>query len=328
MTRESFHIYSEVDIPQCITSIRNTATQLRFPKIDIEQFLLAVSEITMNAIRHGGGGILEFSALEKGILRVTIQDEGKGIVNINEAMEDGFSAIGNSLGIGLRVAERSVDHMQIKSAPGEGTSVILEKHRPIDPERIDYGIVSLADAAYTLNGDQYIIKEYNGDSVLLGVIDGPGQGYDAYAVAHACKTYVEANYLESLDRLLEDLDEMIYDSNDDVGIAACFARITPDNIMYKGHGDTHSYLYQEGKLNRLFNEGARLGQLNKYRKGASLYQFDKTVRLIMCSDGIATLADEVKLSGSSQVVANKIFDNNHRVYGDATVLSVKYSPYE
>jgi len=320
-----FDIRTEQDLPQLMQCIREDGRSYGFARLDIEQFVLGVSEIGTNTVRHGGGGEATFSILKKGgVMRVVFDDNGPGISNIGQAKIEGFSTINNSLGIGLVVAQRSVDYLSIDSTPDSGTSITLEKHRPISPEVVDYGLVSIADAKYDFNGDQYLIKEYGGDSLLIGMIDGPGQGYDAYSIATSCKTYIEEHYLDPIDKILRDLDLMMNESRDIVGVTASIMRVTPGKMTYKGYGDTHAYLVKDGVYHALINQGGRLGNLKKYRPGVGEFVFDKKLQVILCTDGISVLPKRQALRGTAQQVANVLFDDHHKPHGDASVLSVKY----
>ena len=53
-------------------------------------------------------------------------DEGPGIENIQQAMEDGFST-GKSLGYGLPGAKRLSDQFSINSEVGKGTHIEIIK---------------------------------------------------------------------------------------------------------------------------------------------------------------------------------------------------------
>ena len=65
-------------------------------------------------------------------VRITISDTGPGIPDIERAMEEGFSTatpqvreMGFGAGMGLSNMKRNSDSMNIKSTPGEGTTVEL-----------------------------------------------------------------------------------------------------------------------------------------------------------------------------------------------------------
>ena len=93
----------------------------------------AVSEAVTNAVIHGYGG-------ERGIVRlegwteeqeftVRVRDEGRGIRNIQQAMEPMFTTdtTGERSGMGFTFMEAFSDEITVKSEPGKGTSVKLIK---------------------------------------------------------------------------------------------------------------------------------------------------------------------------------------------------------
>ena len=61
-----------------------------------------------------------------GGLMVVARDEGPGILNTQQALEDGYSTSG-SLGLGLPGAKRLMDEFEISSAVGKGTTVTVKK---------------------------------------------------------------------------------------------------------------------------------------------------------------------------------------------------------
>jgi serine/threonine-protein kinase RsbT len=57
---------------------------------------------------------------------IIAHDEGPGIPDVAQAMQDGYST-GNSLGLGLPRAKRLMDEFEIVSHPGKGTTVTIKK---------------------------------------------------------------------------------------------------------------------------------------------------------------------------------------------------------
>lgn len=111
------------DVARARKAVGAVMDEGRARPIQKTRFVTAVSEITRNAIVHGGGGVLMIyaHALPRAI-SVACRDEGGGIKNVEEAMRDGFSTAG-SLGRGLGGAKRLVDAFEIESTPGGGTTV-------------------------------------------------------------------------------------------------------------------------------------------------------------------------------------------------------------
>lgn len=93
----------------------------------------AVSEAVTNCVVHGyaekdGKIYITVSIFEKGLVRIKIRDRGVGIENIEKAMEPLFTTAGGErAGLGFAVMESFTDKVSVKSAPGKGTTVVLEK---------------------------------------------------------------------------------------------------------------------------------------------------------------------------------------------------------
>lgn len=125
-----------------------------FDKVDCAQVALAVSEIAGNALKFAGQGTLTIGLTDnnKG-LAISVQDKGPSLKNVKKVMVEGYSSMDGSLGIGLNAASRAMDELSIQSRLGQGTTVIMRKYRQIPAEEIEYGIISVNDPRYPVNGD-------------------------------------------------------------------------------------------------------------------------------------------------------------------------------
>lgn len=124
-------ISSDADIVAARQMGRTLAAQLGFTSSDLTLISMAISELARNIVRYAKRGeiILKFanSNGRAGII-VTARDEGPGIPNIPQAMQDGFSTSG-SLGLGLPGVRRLMDEFEITSEVGRGTMVSAKKWR-------------------------------------------------------------------------------------------------------------------------------------------------------------------------------------------------------
>ena len=110
-------------------AVRQRAVELGFSLVEQTKIVTAASELARNAIQHGGGGRAVIEALNDGMrrgLRLTFEDDGPGIANVELAMRDGFST-GGGLGLGLSGAKRLSNEFSIVSAPGQGTRVVITR---------------------------------------------------------------------------------------------------------------------------------------------------------------------------------------------------------
>lgn len=110
---------------------REAARALGFGMADQTRLATAISEISRNALRYGGGGSCEIVSVKQNGMReitITVQDHGPGIPDLEKAMTPGFST-GNSLGMGLPGAERLMDELKVESVPGRTQIVMVMRRR-------------------------------------------------------------------------------------------------------------------------------------------------------------------------------------------------------
>jgi serine/threonine-protein kinase RsbT len=127
---ETLPIRSDQDIVIVRQTVRAWAIEQTFGLVDQTKIVTAASELARNALTHGGGGSVRLEALNNGIrkgLRLTFQDRGPGIADIELAM-DGYTT-GSGLGLGLSGAKRLSNEFEIRSKPGEGTVVAITRWR-------------------------------------------------------------------------------------------------------------------------------------------------------------------------------------------------------
>ena len=106
------------------------------PTLDeLTEIKTVVSEAVTNAIIHGyenkGVGTVYINAwIEDDIINLTIKDEGIGIENLEEARQPLFTTKPEleRSGMGFTIMENFMDHIEITSAPQQGTTVYLTKH--------------------------------------------------------------------------------------------------------------------------------------------------------------------------------------------------------
>lgn len=124
-------IQSSEDVVGVRQAVRQRAVELGFNLIDQTKIVTAASELARNTVQYGGGGVVSVDGLEEGArrgLRLTFEDRGPGIANIELAMRDGYTT-GGGLGLGLSGARRLSNEFHVDSRPGEGTRVTIVRWR-------------------------------------------------------------------------------------------------------------------------------------------------------------------------------------------------------
>ena len=101
---------------------------------EIADLKTAVSEAVTNCIVHAyktqvGQIYITVDLFENGKVRVKIRDKGCGIENVKQAMEPLFTTGGEErAGLGFAVMESFTDCLKVRSTPGKGTTVTMDKY--------------------------------------------------------------------------------------------------------------------------------------------------------------------------------------------------------
>lgn len=106
-------------------TVKAWMVEQKFSLVEQTKLVTATSEIGRNALIYGGGGSALLERLLENCrlgIRVTIEDQGPGIVDIEQALQDAYTT-GNGLGFGLGGAKRLVMDFDICSKPGQGTRI-------------------------------------------------------------------------------------------------------------------------------------------------------------------------------------------------------------
>lgn len=120
-----------------IAQARQVATALAravgFDSVRASCVAVAVSELAGNLFFHAiKGGTITLVGLrregETGI-EIIAEDDGPGIPDLEQALQDGFSTAGG-LGSGLPGVKRLMDEFEITSTPGVGTRIVARKWQP------------------------------------------------------------------------------------------------------------------------------------------------------------------------------------------------------
>ena len=110
------------------------ASQLDPTLDEISDIKTAVSEAVTNCIIHAyrekpGEVALEMELNEGRVVRVSVEDKGVGILDVEQARQPFFTTVGGEerSGMGFTVMETFMDEVKVISKPGYGTIVIMYK---------------------------------------------------------------------------------------------------------------------------------------------------------------------------------------------------------
>jgi len=122
-------VESDTDIVAARQKGRALAVRLGFSSGEATMVATAISELARNIVLYAGHGEMIFGLESNGdgpILVITARDEGEGIADVRQAMQDGYSTTGR-LGVGLPGVKRLMDEFEISSIVGRGTVVVVKK---------------------------------------------------------------------------------------------------------------------------------------------------------------------------------------------------------
>lgn len=109
------------------------AAQLNPTVEEITDIRTAVSEAVTNAIIHGYDSrpmtVYMDAFIEGQTVRIVIRDSGRGIENVEQAMQPFYTSMPNAdrSGMGFAVMQAFMDEVHVVSKHGEGTTVTLVK---------------------------------------------------------------------------------------------------------------------------------------------------------------------------------------------------------
>ena len=125
---DTLQVRSSDDVVKVRQRTRTLAIEAGLSLVDQTKIVTAASELARNMIDYAGGGavLLEIIGTSKRGVRLTFEDRGPGIADIQLAMKDGYTT-GGGLGLGLGGAKRLASDFSIQSKPGEGTKIVITR---------------------------------------------------------------------------------------------------------------------------------------------------------------------------------------------------------
>jgi serine/threonine-protein kinase RsbT len=131
LRRDVLELRSAADVVQARHVSRRWAVEFGFTLVEQTKIVTAVSELARNTVEYGKGGTMTMEVLAENArtgLRLTFEDRGPGIADVDRAMQDGFTS-GGGLGLGLGGAKRLMSEFEIRSTPGQGTTIVVTRWR-------------------------------------------------------------------------------------------------------------------------------------------------------------------------------------------------------
>lgn len=313
-------IAGDDDLARAVLEVSRSAREVGFDAVGCASLSTAASELGRNILKYADRGELHISRLHDANrtgLEIVARDRGPGITDLDAALTDHHST-GGTLGLGLPGVKRLMDHFDIESRPGRGTSVTVRKYvareRPVRmptrsseprpptgradpaPDAPPPGEAGLEWAAAIrpcigerVSGDA-VYYEQRQNTLVVALIDGLGHGPDAHAAATAATDLLARNWEPDVIRALQLVASACSSSH---GVVASVAAINALDgaLTYAGVGNvTARVLSPRGS--RVFVSGNGVLGQSFARPPVQNAVLAGDDMLVLHSDGVSGAFDE------------------------------------
>jgi anti-sigma regulatory factor (Ser/Thr protein kinase) len=318
--------------PTHVSEARRTALRLAqdlaFSDVVQGRLALVVTEIAANVLKHAKGGRIVLSpAMQADAIDIFGLDQGPGISNLAQCLQDGFSTAG-SPGTGLGAIERQSDEWDVFTSPGKGTVIRARLNRgkpqPVGSPFETAGVV-IPYPGYSESGDAWAARVTPGKLTLLAV-DGLGHGPSAADAANAAVASFNARSDLSGAALMEEIGRALRSTR---GAAVGLAEIAAGSgtLSYTGVGNIAGVIFTDDLSSKhLVSMNGIVGHYTQ-RIRSFEYPWRPDSLLILHSDGLRTrwnLADYPGLAmRSPALIAAVLLRDAERGTDDALIAVVR-----
>ena len=275
------------------SKLRAVSRRMGFNDLKREQMELVCNEMVTNQNKFAeGNGLVQIweTAHPRPALDLFAFDYGKGILNINVAVQDGFTTAG-TMGKGLGAIRRLSSESEIYSLPLEnvgdcpwhGTAVwsrfYQDNHDDTLPHQIGGYTRAYQDSAF--NGDLFQVR-CNPNKTRWLHMDGLGHGREAAEVVEGIGYFLDDE--TPVDGLMQRLSRRLEGTRGAVGMV-CEIDATTQTFRICGVGDMVAYLIASGDKKAISFSPGVLGHAHRTPETTTL-SFPPQALLFTASDGL------------------------------------------
>ncbi len=289
---------------------------------------LVVTEAATNLIKHAGGGeiVVRIPRDSSSTLEILALDRGKGMVNLVECSEDGYSTAG-SPGTGLGAIHRLSRHDEIYSARDLGT-VLLARIGPASnaPTSFVTGAICAPALGEEVSGDAWMVQSSR-DYCRVVVADGLGHGPSAAEASQAAMRAAEANSSASLLDFISLAHARLRPTRG-AALAIAEIRLREGRVAFSGAGNISGAIVSDSQVRHMVSMNGTVGHEIRSPQEFS-YPWQPDSLLILHSDGINTHWSLDRYPGLFRrhptLIASVLFRDFRRGRDDATVVVVRHA---
>ena len=288
---------------------------------------LVVTEAASNVFFHAGGGEILLRRLRDAAadgFEVLAVDRGKGMRNVNQCTEDGYSTRGTA-GTGLGSIARNSDVFDVFSVPDRGTVLLAQIWNGVPSEKArQFGAVCVALSGEEVTGDGYAVL-MQPERTRIVLMDGLGHGQGAADATLAGLHAAHANPGLGPAALIERLHQVLRPTR---GAAVAVVEIEPgaQRLRFAGVGNCSGSIHDpakprsQGLTSHNGTGGAQMPRLQELG-----HSWPRDGLLIMHSDGLGTRWNLDDYPGLTRrhpsIIAGVLYRDFSRQRDDSTVLA-------
>jgi anti-sigma regulatory factor (Ser/Thr protein kinase) len=290
---------------------------------------LVVTEAASNVFFHAGGGEILLRRLRDGAVdgfEMLAVDRGKGMRNVAQCAEDGYSTRGTA-GTGLGSIARNSDLFDVFSAQDRGTVLLSQIWNGPQPEKSSagqFGAVCVAINGEEVTGDGYAVLAQP-ERARIVLIDGLGHGQGAADATLAGLRAAHSDPGLGPTALIQRMHEALRPTR---GAAVAVVEIdaAAQRLRFAGVGNCSGSIHDpaksrpQGLASHNGTVGAQMPRLNEFN-----HDWPSDGLLIMHSDGLGTRWNLDDYPGLTRrhpsVIAGVLYRDFSRQRDDSTVLA-------
>ena len=329
----SQNIFFDSHVTDVRINIRRMCEEYGFSPHSLGEIDLISTEMATNLIKHDALlGKIRYRIIDADtgcpVLELISEDEGPGIDSPEDAVEDGYTSVIGSMGVGLGSIKRLSDAFEMDTS-SSGTTITIRKNSAGDQISTSSSLrISVLTRPHPLEnvcGDGFVIKRFH-QGACIAVIDGLGHGIHARDAAACAEKYIVGNFSpeQSLDSLLNGLGNTLRRTRGAVA-SICVIDEGKGEMRYAGVGDVTIHVYPKEDHISFQNVPGILGmhqarinlQQNKWQSGRTV--------IVMHSDGISSSIkqEDVMKDEPPVEIAHAIMKDYWGKNDDATVVVVR-----
>lgn len=305
------------------------AVQLGFDAADAGRVGLVVTEAGSNILKHATRGTLLLRSVRElcdqpGIELLAL-DRGPGMADLEACRRDGYSTAG-SPGTGLGAMARMSSSLDVYSAPGSGTALLIrvlprgaQPLRDASPVRI--GAVRTAAPGETVCGDDWDLALAGGRAPLM-LADGLGHGEQAALAAREAVRCFRANLTLPPEGILDAVHGALVPTRG-AAVSIAVLDVEHDQVHYAGMGNVCGLIAgPAGSRSMVGQNGTVGGEFRRAR--ATSYPWAPAAVVILYSDGLGSQLGVQRYPGllarDPALVAGVLYRDFLRGRDDATIV--------